>query len=39
VWIVDVDATRLFIGAVTTEEAGSGVEQEIQQIVDSIRFH
>jgi len=39
VWVVDVDAKLLFIGAVTTEGAGSGVEREIQQIVESIRFH
>ena len=37
VWIVDVDAGLLFIGAVTTPEA-AGREQEIQQIVDSLRF-
>jgi hypothetical protein len=38
VWIVDVDGTRLFIAAATTEQASSGLEKEIQQIVRSIRF-
>jgi hypothetical protein len=38
VWIVDVEGTRLFIEAETTEQATSGLEQEIQQIVESIRF-
>jgi hypothetical protein len=38
VWIVDVDGTRLFIGAATTQEASSDLDQEIQQIVGSIRF-
>ena len=38
VWIVDVDGTRLFIEAETTKQAGSDLEQEIQQIVESIRF-
>jgi hypothetical protein len=39
VWIVDVDGTRLFIEAETTRQAGSELEQEIQQIVGSIRFN
>jgi hypothetical protein len=38
VWIVDVDGTRLFIAAATTEQASSGLKKEIQQIVQSIRF-
>jgi hypothetical protein len=38
VWIVDVDGTRLFIAAETTEQADSALEREIQQIVESIRF-
>jgi hypothetical protein len=38
VWIVDVDGTRLFIEAETTEEAGTDLEHEIQQIIESIRF-
>jgi hypothetical protein len=38
VWIVDVDGTRLFIEAETSKQAGSGLKQEIQEIVESIRF-
>jgi hypothetical protein len=38
IWIVDVDGTRLFIEAETTDQAGPDFEQEIHQIVDSIRF-
>jgi hypothetical protein len=38
VWIVDVNGTRLFIEAETTKQAGSDLEQEIQQIIESIRF-
>jgi hypothetical protein len=38
VWIVDVDGTRLFIAGETKTAAGSELEQEIQQIVKSIRF-
>jgi hypothetical protein len=38
VWIVDVDGTRLFIEAATTPQASSGLDQEIQEIVGSIRF-
>jgi hypothetical protein len=38
VWIVDVDGTPFVIEAETRPNAGSAVEQEIQQIVDSIRF-
>jgi hypothetical protein len=38
VWIVDVDGTRLFIGAETQPDAGSDVEREIEQIIESIRF-
>jgi hypothetical protein len=38
VWIVDVDGTLLFIEAETTKQAGSDLEQEIQQIVESISF-
>jgi hypothetical protein len=38
VWIVDVQGASLFIEAETTKEAGPDLEQEIHQIVDSIRF-
>ena len=43
VWIVDADGTRLFFEAETRERAGfkydrRQLEQEIQGIVDSIRF-
>jgi hypothetical protein len=38
VWIVDVGGTRLFIEAETSKQAGSDLEQEIRQIVESIRF-
>ena len=38
VWIVDVERTRLFLGAVTTTEADLELKQEIQQILGSIRF-
>jgi len=38
VWIVHVDGTRLFLEAVTTEQADFALEQEIEQIVESIRF-
>jgi hypothetical protein len=38
VWIVDVDGALLFIEGETKTDAGSVVEQEIQQIVDSMRF-
>jgi hypothetical protein len=38
VWIVDVDGTRLFVAAVTRPRAGSELEQEVVQIVESIRF-
>jgi hypothetical protein len=38
VWVVDVVGQRLFIEAETTTQADSGLEQEIQQIVRSIRF-
>ena len=38
VWIVDVDGTRLFIEAATTQQATSNLDQEIQQIIGSIRF-
>jgi hypothetical protein len=37
-WIVDVDGARLFIEAETRKAAGPEVEQEIQQIIDSIVF-
>jgi hypothetical protein len=33
-----VNGTRLFIVAETHEHAGSEVEQEVEQIVESIRF-
>lgn len=38
VWLVDVDGTRLFIEAETTEQAGPELQREIQRIVESIRF-
>jgi Tol biopolymer transport system component len=38
VWIVHVDGTRLFLEAVTTEQADFDLEQEIEQIIRSIRF-
>lgn len=38
VWIIDVDGTRLFIEAESYKGAGPEIDQEIQQIVDSIRF-
>ncbi|MGZ8582531.1 MAG: TolB family protein [Actinomycetota bacterium] len=38
VWIVDVDGTRLFIEAATTHQASSSLDQEIQQIIGSLRF-
>jgi hypothetical protein len=38
VWIVDVGGTLLFIEAETTKQAGSDLDREIQQIVESIRF-
>lgn len=38
VWIVDVDGTLLFIEAETHWNAGSEVNEEIEQIVGSIRF-
>ena len=37
VWIIDVDRKRLFIEAETTKQ-GAGLEQEVQQIVESISF-
>lgn len=38
VWIVDVDGTRLFIGGASAEDAGPDLEQELEWIVESIRF-
>jgi hypothetical protein len=38
VWIIDALGTRLVIEAESYEGAGPEVEQEIQQIVDSIQF-
>jgi hypothetical protein len=38
VWIIDVDGTRLFIEAESYKGAGPEIDQEIQEIVDSIRF-
>jgi hypothetical protein len=38
VWIVEVKGTRLFFEAETTDQASPALEQEIQQIVGSIRF-
>jgi hypothetical protein len=38
VWIVDVDGTRLFIEAGIRKQAVGDLEQEVQQIVESISF-
>jgi hypothetical protein len=38
VWIVDVDGTIAFIAGATRPDAGSGVVEEIQQVIESIRF-
>jgi hypothetical protein len=38
VWIVDFDGKRLVIEAETNKDANSALEQEIQRIVESIRF-
>ncbi len=38
VWIVDVDGALLFIAGETKPDAGSELEEEIQQIVNSIQF-
>jgi len=38
VWIVDVDGTRLFIAAATTEQANATLRNEVHQIVQTIRF-
>lgn len=38
VWIVEVEGTRLFIEAETTTQADSALDQELEQIVASIRF-
>ena len=38
VWIVDVRGSRLFIAAVTTEQADRALRREFRQIVGSIRF-
>jgi hypothetical protein len=38
VWIVDVDGTLLFIEAATHPEAAAGLDAEIDDIIDSIRF-
>ena len=38
VWIVEVDGKRLFIGGVSAPDAGRELEQEIESIVESIRF-
>ena len=37
-WIIDVDGARLVIEAETRKSASSEVQQELQQIVDSIQF-
>jgi len=37
-WIVEVDGKRLFIEAETSTQATAGLEQEIQDIIGSIRF-
>ena len=38
VWIVEVDGTRLFIEAQTSKDASPELQQEIEEIVGSIRF-
>lgn len=38
VWIVEVDGTRLFIEAQTSKDATPELQQEIEEIVESIRF-
>ncbi|HEX6581663.1 MAG TPA: hypothetical protein VF195_12430 [Actinomycetota bacterium] len=38
VWIVDVGGTRLFLEAITTEDATDGLFREVKQIIESIRF-
>jgi len=38
VWVVDVDGTRLFIAAATTEQANARLRNEVFQIVQTIRF-
>ncbi len=38
VWIVDLDGTRLFIAGETTTGAAPELDEEIRQIVGSIRF-
>jgi hypothetical protein len=38
VWIVTVNKTRLFIAAMTNENATPDLKKEIQQVVESIRF-
>jgi hypothetical protein len=38
VWIIDVDGTHVWIEAETYIGAGPEVEEEIQQIIDSIQF-
>lgn len=38
VWIVTVNGTRLFIAAATNEQATPDLKNEIQQVVESIRF-
>lgn len=38
VWIVDIDGTLVFIAGETNLRASPDLEQEVQQIVESIRF-
>ncbi len=38
VWIVDVDGRLIWIDGITFKGAGPELDQEIQQIIDSIRF-
>jgi hypothetical protein len=38
VWIVAVRGTRLFVAAITTVQADSRLEREVEQIIESIRF-
>jgi hypothetical protein len=39
VWIVDVKGQHLFIGAATARSASPGLDDEIEQIIGSIRFN
>ena len=38
VWMLEVDGTRFFVVAETSQDANAELKHEIQQIVGSIRF-